>query len=130
MCEGIGKGLKKMSKTKGACSVEPVPRYIMSDQSTPNYELILEELHNHGRSQVGTSYFYIKKSDEWISLCRILYGGGKVFFHEVMDHQKHGISEEDIDQAILHGSALTTLPDHYFISPHIEMKLHTVIDHK
>jgi hypothetical protein len=119
-----------MAKAKEVCGVEPVPRYIMPDQSTPNYELILEELHNHGRSQIGSSYFYIKKSDDWISLCRILYGGGKVFFHEIMDHQRHGISEDDIDQAVQQGASLTTLPDHYFISPHIEMKLQTLIDPK
>jgi hypothetical protein len=116
-----------MAKAKGTC-VEPVPRYIMPDQSTPNYELILEELHNQGRSQVGSSYFYIRKSDDWTSLCRIMYGGGKVFFHEVMDHQKYGISEEDIDQAVQQGTALTVLSDHFFISQQIEMKLHTLID--
>jgi hypothetical protein len=102
----------------------------MSDQSTPNYELIIEELHNQGKSQVGSSYFYIKKGDDWCSLCRIVYGGGKVFFHEVVDHDKHGISEDDIDHAIKHGTALTKLPDHYFISPHIEMKLHTLFNYK
>jgi hypothetical protein len=64
----------------------------------PNYELILEELHNHGKSQVGTSYFYIKKIDDCCSLCRILYGGGKIYFHEVLDHEKHGISDDDIDR--------------------------------
>jgi hypothetical protein len=127
---GRGIGVEKMPKAEQVYGVEPVPRYIMSDKSAPNYELILEELHNRGKSQVGSSYFYIKKSDDWCSLCRIVYGGGKVFFHEVIDHSKHGISEDDIDQAIMHGTALTTLPDHYFISPHIEMKLHTLIDYK
>ena len=119
-----------MTKAKQVCGVDPVPKYIMSDRSTPNYELILEELHNQGNSQVGSSYFYIKKGGELSSLCRIVYGGGKVFFHEVLDHDKHGISEDEIDQAVMHGMALTALPDHYFISPHIEMKLHTLVDYK
>lgn len=117
-----------MAKAKQICGV--VPQYVMTDHSMPNYELILEELHNHGKSQVGSSYFYIKKIDDCCSLCRILYGGGKIFFHEVLDHDKHGISDVDIDQAVIQGSALVALPDHYFISPHIEMKLHTLINQK
>jgi hypothetical protein len=121
--------VEKVAKAKQVCGVGTVPRYVMTDHSTPNYELILEELHNQGKSQIGSSYFYIKKSDDWYSLCRILYGGGAIFFHEVFDHNKHGISDDDIDQAVMHGTALVALPDHYFISPHIEMKLHTVIDH-
>jgi len=119
-----------MAKAKQICGVESVPRYIMTDHSMPNYELILDELHNQGRSQVGSSYFYIKKGNDSCSLCRLLYGGGKIFFHEVIDHDKHGISDDDIDQVIIQGTALAALPDHYFISPHIEMKLHTLIDYK
>lgn len=120
-----------MPKAKKVCGVDPVPKYSMSDQSAPNYELILEELHNQGKSQVGSSYFYIKKGgDDWSSLCRIVYGGGKVFFHEVVDHNKHCISDDEIDHAVMHGTALTTLSDHFFISPHIEMKLHTLISYK
>lgn len=117
-----------MAKAKQSWGV--VPQYIMTDHSMPNYELILEELHNHGKSQVGTSYFYIKKIDDRCSLCRILYGGGKIYFHEVLDHQKHGISDDDIDEVIVQGSQLTALPDHYFISSHIEMILHTLIGQK
>jgi hypothetical protein len=120
--------VEKMAKAKQSWGV--VPQYIMTDHSMPNYELILEELHNHGKSQVGTSYFYIKKIDDHCSLCRILYGGGKIYFHEVLDHQKHGISDDDIDEVIVQGSQLTALPDHYFISSHIEMKLHTLIGQK
>ena len=102
---------------------EPLPRYIMPDRSEPRYELILEQLQNYRKSQIGSAYYYLRVDDDLCSLCKITPGGGKVFFHEVVDHRKHGISDEDISESVKLGTGAFTLPGHYHISPHIEKKL-------
>lgn len=117
-----------MSKTKQINGIEPMPRYIMPDRSAPNYERIIEQLRNCGNSPIGSSYYYVKADDNWRSLCRIIHGGGKVFFHEVIDHEKYSISDKDIDEVVRPDMGIFSLPGHYQISPGMEMKLHTVIN--
>lgn len=112
-----------MSKIKTTCGIEPVPRYIMPDRSSPKYELIIEQLQNCCSSSPRSSYYYIKKDTNWRYLCRIIHGGGKVFFHEVIDHEKYSISDEDIDRVLRPEMEIVSLPGHYMISPEIEKKL-------
>jgi hypothetical protein len=112
-----------MSKAKQIDGIESLPRYIMPDRSAPKYELIIEQLQTCGNSPIGSSYYYVKADDNWRSLCRIIHGGGKVFFHEVIDHEKYSISDRDIDEVTRSGMGISLLPGHYQISPDIEMKL-------
>jgi hypothetical protein len=107
---------------------DPLPRYLMADRSEPDYEIILEQVQQYRKSLIGSSYYYIRIDDEIPCLCRIIPGGGKIFFHEVVDHHKHGISEDDITQAIKGDRGAFTLPDHYHISPHIEKKLRALLE--
>ncbi|MGA2912227.1 MAG: hypothetical protein ABSE07_01790 [Methanoregula sp.] len=115
-----------MSKAKQINGVEPVPRYIMPDRSAPDYERIIRELQNCGYSPIGSSYYYIKADSGWRSLCRIIHGGGKVFFHEVIDHKKYSISDKDIDEVVRPEMEISSLQGHYQISPDIEIKLSTL----
>jgi len=108
--------------------MEPLPRYVMPDESEPEYDLILDELHNHRRSQIGSSYFYIKSDEEGCAMCRIIHGGGKVYFHEIVDHQQHGISDEDIEHSVKMDPGTFALPGHYHISDHIEKKLRALME--
>jgi hypothetical protein len=110
-------------KAKTANHIEPVPRYINPDHSAPDYDAIMEQLQNYQASQIGTSYYYIRADENLCALCRIFSGGGKIFFHEIVNHEKHGISEEDILESVKQDPGLFTLPGHYYISPHIEAKL-------
>ena len=121
-------GGRKMPSVKKIGGIEPLPRYIMPDASQPDYDLILEQVQDYQRSLIGSSYYYIRAGDTGSFLCRIVHGGGKVFFHEVVDHEKHGISSDDIEEAIQFDSGTFTLPDHYPISPHIEMKLRVLLE--
>ncbi len=89
-----------MPKAKKLTGMAPLPQYIMPVASEPEYELILEQLQDYRQSLIGTSYYYIKAGDERCCLCRILHGGGKVFFHELVDHERHGISDEDIEESV------------------------------
>jgi hypothetical protein len=117
-----------MPKVKKISGVDPLPRYLMPDESEPEYELILEQLHNYRKSLVGSSYYYIRAGGERYCLCRIVHGAGKVFFHEMLDHQQNGISDEDIEESVKLDTGSFTLPGHYHISPHIEQKLRALYD--
>jgi hypothetical protein len=122
------KGGKKMAKAERTGSMEPLPRYTMPDGSEPEYDLILDELYNDRRSLIGASYFYIKSDDLGCSLCRIIPGGGKIYFHEVVDHRHHGISDEDIELSARMCPGTYALPGHYPISPIIEKKLRVLLE--
>jgi len=117
-----------MPNIKAVSGVEPVPRYINPDHSAPDYDAIIRQLQDCPSSQIGNSYYYIRAGDNLCALCRILPGGGKIFFHEIVKHEQHGISEEDILQSIQQDTGLFTLPGHYHISPHIEAKLRALYD--
>jgi hypothetical protein len=117
-----------MSKAKNTTGMAPLPHYIMPDASEPEYEIILEQLQNYRKSLIGSSYYYIRAGDERSHLCRIVHGGGKVFFHELVDHHKHGISDEDIDESVKHDIGTFTLPGLHPVSPHIEQKLRILYD--
>ena len=117
-----------MSKAKSTNQVEPVPRYINPDHSAPDYDAIIEQLQNYQPSQIGTSFYYIRSDENLCALCRIFPGGGKIFFHEIVHHDRFGISDEDITESVKEDPGIFTLPGHYVISPHIEQKLRALSD--
>jgi hypothetical protein len=100
----------------------------MPDESEPEYAAILEQLEQYRKSQVGMSYYYIRAGENSNSLCRIVPGGKNVFFHEVVDHRQHGISDEDIEESIMRDTGAFTLPGHFHISEHIEKKLRSLLE--
>jgi len=113
-----------VKKVSGSVSL---PGYFMPDASESEYMEILNQVQECPSSLVGNSYFYIRTGNGYASLCRIIPGAGKVFFHEIVDHQKYGISDEDIEEAIFEDRNTFTLPGHHPVSSHIEMKLHTFL---
>jgi hypothetical protein len=117
-----------MPKVKKISGAAPLPHYVMPDESEPDYELILEQLQDYRKSLIGSSYFYIRAGDDRCCLCRIVHGAGKVFFHEMVDHHKHGISDEDIEESVKFDNGSFSLPGHYHISPRIETKLRVLYD--
>ncbi len=117
-----------MARAGRATGVAPLPHYEMPDGSIPPYKEILEQVLQHENYQIGISYYYIHATDTDCHLCRIIHGGGKIYFHELVDHEKHGISEDDISEAVRLGSASFSIPDYYPISPHIEQKLRILTD--
>jgi hypothetical protein len=122
-------GEKKMPTAKKMSGIDPLPRYLMPDASEPDYDLILEQLHEYHKSQIGSSYYYIWANEKRASLCRIVYGGGKIFFHEMLDHEKYGISDDDLEEAVNLDQGSLTMPGYHIISPHIETKLRTLEDY-
>jgi hypothetical protein len=120
--------VEKVPKAKSMNGIEPVPRYINPDHSAPDYDAIIGQLLESRKSQIGASYYYIRADENICALCRILPGGGKVFFHEIVNHEQHGISDEEITDSIRQDPGLFSLPGHYQISPHIETKLRALYD--
>lgn len=118
-----------MPSVKKIGGIEPLPRYVMPDASVPDYDEILEQLQEYHRSFIGSSYYYIRAEGQKFSLCRILPGGGKLFFHEVVDHDKHGITEDEIEQAVNQDTGQFSLEGYHPISAHIESKLRVLLDY-
>jgi hypothetical protein len=114
-----------MKKTGG---IEPLPRYIMPDSSVPEYDEIMKQIQEYHHSPIGPSYYYIRAKNHQASLCRIVPGAGKLFFHEIVDHEKHGISDEDLEDAVKRDGGTFSSPGYYPISSHIESKLRVVLD--
>jgi hypothetical protein len=112
-----------MPKSEKKSGIAPLPHYVMADGSIPPYEQILGQVQEYDNFLIGTSYYYIHATETECHLCRIIHGGGKIFFHTLVDHEKHGISEDDIMEAVRIGTGMFSIPDYYPISPHIEQKL-------
>ena len=117
-----------MTNVKKITGMAPLPHYIMPDASEPEYPLILEQLQDYRKSQIGSSYYYIRAGEECNYLCRIVHGGGRIFFHEVVDHEKHGISDDEIDESVKMDTGTFTLRGLFPLSPLIEQKLRVLYD--
>lgn len=117
-----------MPTTKKIGGIEPLPRYIMPDSSVPHYDEILEQLQEYQRSLIGSSYYYIRVEKEQPTLCRIVPGAGKIFFHEIVDHEKHGIDDDDLEEAVSLDEGSFSKPGYHQISSHIETKLRVLLD--
>jgi hypothetical protein len=121
-------GEGSMATVKKISGREPLPRYVMPDASVPAYDEILNQLQEYHRSLIGSSYYYIRVVDDRTSLCRILPGAGKIFFHEIVDHETHGISDDDLEEAVSQGEGSFSTPGYYPVSSHIETKLRVILD--
>jgi hypothetical protein len=117
-----------MPTAKKTGGIEPLPRYVMPDTSVPAYDEILNQLQEYHRSLIGKSYYYIRVENDAPALCRIMPGAGKIFFHEIVDHEKHGISEDDLEEAVSQDADSLSAPGFHPISSHIETKLRITLD--
>jgi hypothetical protein len=102
----------------------PLPRF-MSDLPEPDYDRILEQLAESASSRIGCSFFYLRSWGDRISLCRIVHGGGKIYFHEIMDHRQQGITDSELEDAVRRDPGQFTIPGYHIISPQIETRLRT-----
>jgi hypothetical protein len=117
-----------MSTIQKTCHIEPLPRYIRPDAAVPEYEEILAQLQEYHRSLIGSSYYYIRVENDRTYLCRILPGGGKIYFHEIVDHEKYGIAEDELEKAVSLDKGSFSTPGYYPVSPHIETQLRVILD--
>jgi len=111
-----------MARSAQVNSGHPVPQYVMPDRSVPEYRVILEQIREFHTPLIGKSYYYIRRNKEFVGLCRIIPGGGEIFFHEIVDHERYGISETELCDAVRNGG-IRRETRYYPISPGIETKL-------
>jgi hypothetical protein len=119
-----------MSTAQKTCGIEPIPRYVRPDASVPEYDAILEQLQEYHRSPIGSSYYYIRVENGRKFLCRILPGGGKIYFHEIVDHGKYGIAEDELEESVRLDNGSFSAPGYYPVSPDIETKLRENLDYR
>lgn len=117
-----------MSTVQKTCHIEPLPRYIRPDAAVPEYEEILAQLQEYHRSLIGSSYYYVRMENNMKYLCRILPGGGKIYFHEIVDHGKYGITEDELEEAVSLDKGSFSTPGYYPVSSHIETKLRVTLN--
>ena len=118
-----------MSTAQKTCGIEPIPRYVRPDAAVPEYDAILEQLQEYHRTLIGSSYYYIRVENDRAFLCRILPGGGKIYFHEIVDHEKYGIEEDELEEAVSLDPGSFSTPGYYPVSAHIETKLRVILDY-
>ena len=117
-----------MATVQNIGHIEPLPRYLRPDNAIPEYEEILGQLQAYRQSLIGSSYYYIRAENDRKYLCRILPGGGKIYFHEIVDHQKFGIAENELEEAVSLDKGSFSTPGYYPVSPPIETKLRGILD--
>jgi hypothetical protein len=88
-----------------------------------DYDQILEQLAESATSRIGSSFFYLRSMGDRISLCRIVHGGGKIYFHEIVDHRQQGITDSELEDAVQNDPGIFVVPGYHIISPFIETKL-------
>lgn len=97
----------------------------MPDGSTPDYYQILKHMQNFQTPLIGKSYFYIRKFSGSLNLCRIIPGGGQIFYHEFVDLDRYRITEADLEESTRNSAGTD---DGYFpVSAEIETKLRRYI---
>ena len=78
-----------MPQAERIAGSDPLPRYVMPDGSGPDYDRILDDLHLHNTALIGLSIYYspVRQREPAGGLCRIVPGGGKIYFHEIVDNR-------------------------------------------
>lgn len=121
-CLGIGTNMQTQANRNGVKNGHPL------DEIPMEIDTLFQHLYEYRKSLIGSSHYFIKVERGCISLCRMIYAGGKMYFSEIVNHQEYGISDIDIEEAVRLNCHNLCLADHYHISPHIEKKLRALLD--
>ncbi|MGA2912226.1 MAG: hypothetical protein ABSE07_01785 [Methanoregula sp.] len=124
LCPGIGTNMQTQGNKNGEEGRNGHPL----DEIPMEIDILFKRLYEYRKSLIGSSHYYLKVEQGCISLCRMVYAGGKLYFSEVVNHQEYGISDIEIEEAVRLNCHNLCLADHYHISPHIEKKLRALLD--
>ncbi len=70
------------------------------ESSEEEQKLLFERLEDDRQSRVGMNYYFIQVRDSVPSLCRIPAIPGNYCREEVLDHENHGISNSELEDAV------------------------------
>jgi hypothetical protein len=112
-----GKGMRWILLPRGIMAAEPAAR-----------DSFLESIGGDRRATIGGACYYIAVMDNAAYLCRHPREtvGGKDL--EVLDHDLHGISTDDLEDAVRKAAGEHLVPGHYPLSPHIEQMLRAQLE--
>jgi len=89
---------------------------------------IIAWLGERQESYVGSSYYYIRSNQEQYAICQVKISGSNLYSIDVINHEEHGISDDDIADAVRSFVEEPEIPGHYHIDKYIEQKLRTLLD--
>jgi hypothetical protein len=121
--EGSVMGCQHAGESRWVIISDPVQG---SDEE--EYGIVLERVQKDRRSLVGNNYYFIRVRCSNPYLCRIPASPHQVPREETLDHECHGISDHELEEAIrkLVGDPR---PDGCFqISGHIERKIRVLLE--
>jgi hypothetical protein len=124
MCPGVETKMRTQANKNGngARSGHPL------DEIPVEIDILFKNLYEYRKSLIGSSHYFIKEERGCISLCRMIYTGGKLYFSEIINHRGYGISDTDLEEAVRLNCHNLCLDDHFHISPLIEKKLRALLD--
>ncbi len=101
---------------------------LLQEGGDPDLREFMKGVEDDIRAMVGSHYYFIRCGVGSPALCRVpLFTKGK-FPREVIDHARHGISDDDLYHAIGVADGNATAQGYYRISDHIEGKLRALFD--
>jgi hypothetical protein len=110
------------SDEKGGGNFHPL------DEIPLEIDLFLKNISEYRKSLIGSYHYFIKVEQGCISLWRTIYAGSKMYFSEQVNHQRCGISDTEIEEAVNLNYLNLLSADYLHISPRIEMKLRAYFD--
>jgi hypothetical protein len=120
---------EKIIRKKGKQKMRWIPILpVLPEGGDPDLQEFMGGVEEDIRAMIGKHYYFIRCGDEGPALCRApLFTRGK-FPREVLDHSQHGISDDDLFDALGEGEGHYEVPGYYKISDHIEGKLRALLD--
>jgi hypothetical protein len=100
----------------------------LQEGEDPDLQEFMRGVEEDIRAMVGKHYYFIWCGAGGPSLCRVPLFTKGTFPREVLDHSQHGISENDLFDALGEGEGHYEVPGYYRISDHIEGKLRALLD--
>ena len=88
----------------------------------------LERMGGDRRAAIGDSCYYITVLDNAAHLCRQPRERSRGQDLEVLDHEHHGISTEELEDAVRKAAGDHLVEGHYPLSVHIEKKLRAQLE--
>lgn len=112
-----------MSMVKQGNNQDRSPRYFLINKSEPRYDLLKSQLLDYSLLPSGASHYFVRAEQESLSLCRIRAGNGTVIFFEILDHEREGITDDDLREACCDKKNASPLPEYYHLSRKINEQL-------
>ena len=101
---------------------------VRNPEAESDFDKIIVHLSESGTTMIGNSYFFIRAQGNNASIYRTNIAYGRIYSSEVIDHQRYGISDDDIDHALRVPASQCEIQGFYPISEHIEKKLRILFD--